>query len=277
MTTASGGPFEVLAARGPRHAVVAHVPHAATLIPAPIRREIMLDDAALAQELVRLTDWHVDALFSGLLTHGIPMFVNRLSRLVFDPERFADDATEPMARVGQGAVYTHTTDGRPLRSMTDRQRNDRITQFYVPYHAAFTALVTDTVERFGHCHILDCHSFASDPLPSEPDQNRDRPDICIGTDRVHTPPDLAEALRQALDAEGWRVRVDAPFAGSIVPLAYYERADLVTSVMIEVRRGLYCDERTGQPTPPFAAVQEHLERAILPTLPVQISGPAITT
>ena len=32
--------------------------------------------------------------------------------------------------------------------------------------------------------------------------------------------------------------------------------------MIEVRRGLYCDEATGDPAPTFASVREQLERAV---------------
>jgi N-formylglutamate deformylase len=254
--------YEVVEPTAARRPIVAHVPHAATLIPASIRAEILLDDDALAQELIRLTDWHVDGLFSWIGELGGPMFVNRLSRLVFDPERFVDDADEPMAKAGQGVVYTRTTDGRPLRILTDDDRARRIVQFYEPYHAALTGLVTDTLHRFGRCLIVDCHSFSSDPLPSEPDQTPDRPDICIGTDPFHTPPALAEHLRRAFVAEAFRVRLDSPFAGALVPLAYYGRDDRVTSLMIEVRRGLYCDEATGDPAPTFATARQRLERAI---------------
>jgi N-formylglutamate amidohydrolase len=254
--------YEVVEPTAARRPIVAHVPHAATLIPASIRAEILLDDDALAQELIRLTDWHVDGLFSWIGELGGPMFVNRLSRLVFDPERFVDDADEPMAKAGQGVVYTRTTDGRHLRILTDDDRARRIVQFYEPYHAALTGLVTDTLHRFGRCLIVDCHSFSSDPLPSEPDQTPDRPDICIGTDPFHTPPALAEHLRRAFVAEAFRVRLDSPFAGALVPLAYYGRDDRVTSLMIEVRRGLYCDEATGDPAPTFATVRQRLERAI---------------
>ena len=254
--------FEIVEPTAARRPIVAHVPHAATLIPASIRAEILLDDDSLAQELIRLTDWHTDELFSWMGELGGPMLVNRLSRLVFDPERFVDDADEPMATIGQGAVYSRTTDGRRMRILTDDDRARRIEEFYDPYHAALTGLVTETLERFGRCLIIDCHSFSSDPLPSEPDQAPDRPDICIGTDSFHTPPALAEHLRRAFAAEAFRVRLDSPFAGALVPLAYYRRDNRVASLMIEVRRGLYCDEATGDPASSFASVRERLERAV---------------
>lgn len=47
-----------------------------------------------------MTDWHVDALFSSLTNLDATAFVNQRSRLVFDPERFVDDAGEPAAAVG---------------------------------------------------------------------------------------------------------------------------------------------------------------------------------
>ncbi len=93
--------------------VIVHVPHAATAIPAQERAGILLDDAALERELVRLTDWHVDRLFNWTSSLGATMYVNAYSRLLIDPERFPEDDRESMAQVGQGAVYTRTTDGRP--------------------------------------------------------------------------------------------------------------------------------------------------------------------
>jgi N-formylglutamate amidohydrolase len=109
---------------------------------------------------------------------------------------------------------------------------------------------------------VDCHSFATVPLPSEPDRAPERPDVCIGTDPFHTPPALVERLRGALEADGFRVAVDRPFSGTIVPGAHYRRDARVRSVMLEVRRGCYCDEATGEPAAAFDEVARALERAV---------------
>ena len=45
-----------------------------------------------------------------------------VSRLVCDPERFPDDANEPMAPVGMGVVYTATHDLAKLRELVERVR-----------------------------------------------------------------------------------------------------------------------------------------------------------
>ncbi|MDQ3408144.1 MAG: N-formylglutamate amidohydrolase [Chloroflexota bacterium] len=254
--------FEILQPRGPAVPVVGHVPHASTAIPGPVREEILLDDEGLARELVRLTDWHTDELFDWLGDRGGAMFVNRLSRLVFDPERFADDAQEPMAAVGLGAVYTRTASGERLRELTQEGRAQRIARLFEPYHAALSELVGSQLARFGRCTLIDCHSFATLPLPSESDQRPDRPDICIGTDPSHTPPELAAGLERGFAVEGFRVRRDAPFSGCLVPLRYYRRERRVASVMIEVRRGLYCAESTGERLPAFPEVRGALERAV---------------
>jgi len=255
-------PFLVLEPRTSAVPVVGHVPHASTAIPIGVREEILLDDEALALELVRLTDWHTDDLFEWLRDRGATMLVNRLSRLVFDPERFADDAQEPMAAVGQGAIYTRTTSGELLRELTAEQRARRMAELFVPYQAALSELVGPILARAGRCTLIDCHSFATLPLPSETDQDPDRPDICIGTDPFHTPAALADGLERAFRAEGWRVRRDSPFSGCLVPLDRYRRDRRVASVMIEVRRGLYCDESTGKRLPAFAGVRAAIERAV---------------
>ena len=65
-----------------------------------------------------------------------------------------------------------------------------------------------------------------------------------------------------LAIEGFAVAVDRPFAGTIVPLSAYQLDRRVASVMIEVRRGLYCDEATGEPLPGFGDVESRLARAI---------------
>ncbi|MGB4441362.1 MAG: N-formylglutamate amidohydrolase [Coriobacteriia bacterium] len=242
--------------------VIVHVPHAATGIPDGVRSQFLLDDEALQREIVRLTDWHTDHLFAWGLDIGATLFVNTHSRLVFDPERFRDDALEPPARYGQGVVYTHTSDGQLLANITPEERQARIENLYDPYHEALTGVVADTLERYRAAFILDCHSFPTVPLPTETATGSVRPDICIGTDDFHTPPVLAECLEQAFFAEGFTVHRNSPFAGTLVPTAYYHQDRRVKSVMIEVRRDLYCDEATGERNERWGRTRGLLEHCV---------------
>src|SRR5437867_1990314 len=118
---------------GPRDAVpcpsaVIHVPHSSIAVPDDVRRTLVLSDPELRQELLRLTDLYTDELFSLDPLMAIPV-VFGVSRFVVDPERFTDDAQEPMAARGMGAVYTATTYGAPLRaSLSGAQRADLLTR-----------------------------------------------------------------------------------------------------------------------------------------------------
>lgn len=247
---------------GEARPVIVHLPHASTVIPPDVRAELTLSDEELAEELLRITDHHTDGLFGDLVELGATLFVNDRSRLVFDPERFLDDALEPMAARGQGVVYWRGTQGQPIREPSAELQERRVAELYRPYHAALDALVAECLASFGECLVIDGHSFASEPLPSEIDQTPGRPDICIGTDRLHTPVALAAALESAFAAEGFQVRRDAPFAGTFVPGGSYGQDARVRSVMIEVRRGLYIDEATGERLPSFDHVRAVITRAV---------------
>ncbi len=86
----------------------------------------------------------------------------------------------------------------------------------------------------------------------------DPPEIGIGTDAMHTSAELAEVVHTFFNDRGFSVGMNRPFAGALVPNAFYGRDARVQSVMIEVRRDLYMDERTGERMPGFAEVQRVL-------------------
>jgi N-formylglutamate amidohydrolase len=203
--------------------VVVHVPHASREIPADLRTTLLVDDAALERELDRMTDHYTDALFTvaeaAFATVRFPV-----SRLVVDPERFEDDAREPMAQRGQGVVYTLTSHGEPLRHPpTPFEREALLDRFYRLHHARLTEHVAAALAAHRTALIIDAHSFPDRPLPMELDQRPDHPDICLGTDPFHTPAALVERLVAACDALGWSVQVDAPYAGAMVPCAQHGR------------------------------------------------------
>lgn len=242
--------------------IVVHVPHSSTLVPEDLRASLLLRDGDLARELLAMTDHYTNELFS-LPRADTATIVFPVSRLVVDPERFADDAHEPMAQKGMGAIYTTTSDGHPLRPPPSAEERARLlARFYEPHHAALEAAVTDALAAHGTCLAVDAHSFPSRALPYENDQREDRPEICIGTDPSHTPAALRDAARAAFEREGFIVDIDRPFSGALVPMAFFKRDARVRALMIEVNRRLYMDEATGARLSAFSAVRAHVLAAL---------------
>ena len=158
-----------------------------------------------------------------------------------------------------GVIYTRKSDGRQLRQPpTGEERAALINRYYRPHHEKLEACVSDCLQSSGRCLVVDCHSFPSVALPYELDQSADRPDICIGTDSFHTPKWLIDTMRVGFEKFGYSTAVNKPFAGSIVPMAFYHKEASVESIMIEVNRKLYMDESTCVKSAGFHSVKRHL-------------------
>ena len=104
---------------------------------------------------------------------------------------------------------------------------------------ALTEAVKMELEETGEALIIDCHSFSNQPLPHEDSQAIPRPDICIGTDGFHTPEKLLQDTLSYFESCGYTVKVNDPFAGTLIPMDYYQSDDRVQGIMIEVNRDLY--------------------------------------
>ena len=240
--------------------LVLHIPHSSSVIPAGIRPGFSLSHEELQQELLAMTDGFTDELFN---IPGATRISFPVSRLVVDPERFLNDALEVMAARGMGVVYTHTSRGERLRpTPSAEERADLIERFYVPHHHAFTLAVDAVLARCPTCLIIDCHSFPSVALPYEDATCADRPDICLGTDTFHTPDWLVQAAGDAFQSAGLHVTVNHPFSGTFVPDKHYRKDPRVLSLMIEVNRGIYMDERRGERLVRFPYTQALLTRVV---------------
>ncbi|MCU1644527.1 MAG: hypothetical protein JWN03_4802 [Nocardia sp.] len=229
--------------------MILHIPHSARDMPQPVRAEIQLDDQQLARELDHITDAHTALLAetaAGLSAVRPWQFVNRLSRLVVDPERFPDEREEMLA-VGMGAVYTQTTYRTPLRP-ENFDPSALLDRYFHPYARAMTTVVADRLRATGRAVIIDVHSYPTARLPYELHGDGIRPPICLGADDFHTPPDLlARAARNFGDFGG--VGVNSPFTGTYVPLEFYGTEPQVTALMVEIRRDTYMTEPGGPPGP----------------------------
>ncbi len=241
MTPAQQPSFDVVPG-DPASSVVVHVPHAATAIPSDVRTRILLDDDALAAELRAMTDASTDlvAAQAAAAARTRPWsFVNRLSRLVVDPERFTEPGQEEMDSIGMGAVYTATSALGPLRDVDPAHRADLLARFFTPYAEALADLVSARLDAHGRAVVLDVHSYPRDVLPYERHPDASRPAVCLGFDEQHTPDWLRERATDAFSA--WETAVDEPFAGTYVPLPHYGKDLRVASLMVEIRRDQYLD------------------------------------
>lgn len=239
----------------PRSPLVLHAPHASQVIPAEYL-ESMDAVELLKQDILELTDWYTDELLDSPASE--PVVVRfPLSRFIVDPERYEDDSKEPMAKHGMGVVYTQLSDGTPYRTrLTADARELLIEKYYRPHHRALEEAVSKAVEGFGHCLLIDVHSF-----PHKPTQVHHHlygegpiPDICIGTDPKHTPMPLIKIITQHAEEACFSVAIDHPFKGTIVPSAYQGDAR-VRSVMIEFNKRLYLEPSTTSKSKDFANVQ----------------------
>lgn len=246
------GPFAVL-----------HVPHSSRVVPAETRSAIVLSDGALSKELLLMTDAFTDELFR-FDPRTARAIVFPVSRLVVDPERFLDDALEPMSERGMGVVYTKTSDGGRLRERpSHEERLALVNAYYEPHRRRLEEAVNAALHRWGWCLVVDCHSFPSVPLPYEPDQSPERPEICLGTDPFHTPAGLVSAAVDSFREAGLRIALNRPFSGALVPGAHYRQDSRVLGIMVEVNRSLYMDETSGERLPAFEPFAAALRSAVV--------------
>lgn len=216
--------------------VVLHVPHSSRAIPNSVKEQLVLSESELSAELDLMTDSLTDevALFATRKTVIKPwLFINRLSRLVIDPERFPDDR-ELMNAVGMGAVYRKTSSSADLRSPQFAGEDELLSIYFHPYAQAFTDLVAQRLESVGEVTIIDVHSYRPEQHVNAVNHGQKRPAICIGTDAFHTPSWLIDAAEKSFSRVG-DIFLNEPYAGTYIPLKYYETNSSLRGLMMETR------------------------------------------
>lgn len=223
--------------------IILHVPHGGTRIPPCVRDQFVLGDAALSAEQGALVDHATDTIArQALAVFQVSAVINGLSRLVVDVERF-DDPSEEKNAVGMGVLYTHGADRQPIRNLP--ADSSPLMQFYNDYAATMIRLTEQALAHHGHALIVDVHSYPTKPQGHELHTDEPRPELCVGFEDFHCSPELRENVRAAFAEFGQGD--NQTFHGSYVPLPYYRNDPRVQSVMLEIRRDQYLDEKSVRP------------------------------
>jgi len=230
--------------------LILHIPHASLKI--PDYGKYLLPREAVDTEALHLTDLFTDELFVG--GYHDTVIQADFCRVYCDVERFDNDALEPMSKFGMGATYVQCDDGRQLRSLTLAERADIMQTCYFPHHKRLTEAVDAAIIQTGEARIVDCHSFPDRPLQCSLYQGDAKFDFNIGTDSFHTPNEWIDASVEFFANRGFRLGIDEPYAGSIVPMKHYQTDTRVKSIMLEVNRNLYMNNDYCR-SPRFAEIK----------------------
>lgn len=215
-----------------------NIPHSSTIIPEWAVNDITIPNAELDLLIDFMTDKDVDKLWSFVPADSKQ--VATVSRLIVDTERYRNDTDEAMALKGMGLYYTHTPDGKRFRHRRE-DTYSRCLRVYDEYHASLEAKVAGCLAEHGKCIILDCHSFHDDMNYTDYDPST-FPDVCIGINGAIGAD--AGFVMEVFETAGYTVKVNEPFAGSLVPLKYLNDSR-VSSVMIELNRRIYDNASFG--------------------------------
>lgn len=237
--------------------LLVHIPHSSQVIPEEFLPAFMISSSEICSELLRMTDHYTDELVD-----WPDRLVFPISRLVCDVERFRDKQKECMSQKGMWVCYTHTSEGKEMKSINEDHEKEILDNYYDPHHKLLAKLVEDRIRVFGRCVIIDVHSFSPRPLPYEPNQNTNRSQICIGTDDYHTPDYLKDFTLRFFSGRGYTTALNKPYSGAITPLGMYSIEPRLSAIMIEMNRSLYMDEETANKAKGFlklkTCVREYL-------------------
>jgi N-formylglutamate amidohydrolase len=258
----------------PPTALVFASPHSGDIYPAD-----MMAASKLTPEAIRGSeDAFVDRIIAGAPALGASVIRARLARAYIDlnrdpweldPAMFEDELPEfaqsRSARVaaGLGTIARVAGEGRPIyaRKLTFAEAKARIDLAHRPYHDALDRLLATARATHGVAILVDWHSMPAAAARGQRGRGGGPCDIVLG-DRFGAAcsPKLTGLVERELEAMGYRVTRNAPYAGGYTTEHYGRPARRTHALQIEINRALYMNEVTREPTEGLERLTADAER-----------------
>ena len=226
-----------------RSALLISFPHSGTFIPEPLRTR--LTPAALA---VPDTDWHVPRLYEAVRGLGATWLVAEYSRYVVDLNRPADGAPLYPGQAETSVCPTRTFADQPLyrdgMAPTAAEVQQRIHDYWQPYHRKLAAVIDDIRTEHGHCILWDAHSIRSEvPLFFK----GKLPDLNVGTadGRSCSPARLQSVMRMLGSQHRFSAVANGRFKGGHITRHYGDPSRGVDAIQLEIAQSAYLDENAA--------------------------------
>jgi N-formylglutamate deformylase len=221
----------------------------------------------------RAEDAWVDELFADAPRFGAAFLAAEFPRAYVDPNRHEHDIDaglidEPLpdharptyrSEWGLGVVRRVLGPYESIysRKLTLDEIHRRVETYHRPYHAALGALLDEAHRTFGRVYHLNCHSMRSTG------RGKARPDFVL-SDRegASCASSFTAHVRDELHGLGYSVALNDPFKGGEIVHRYGRPGERRHSLQIEIRRGLYMDEKRVEKNAGFAALRNSVNRLL---------------
>ncbi|MEO1025324.1 MAG: N-formylglutamate amidohydrolase, partial [Pseudomonadota bacterium] len=171
----------------------------------------------------------------------------------------------PRVASGLGVVPRVVANGRSIYrgKMSLKEAEDRIKEYWTPWHDALTALMDDSEALFDEAILIDCHSMPHEALESVNHSRSAWPDVVLG-DRfgAAASSDIVDKIEAAITSAGLKVARNAPFAGAFVTQSHGRPARNRHVIQVEIDRSLYMNEQQIRPNNNFAAFKALIDRVV---------------
>ena len=228
-----------------------------------------------------LEDRFADRLADGAVAASVPAIIATLPRLAIDLNRGPDDLDpdsvcggarrgsppSAKARGGLGLIPTRLAGVGPLwrKPFAVEDVAARLRDAHTPYHAVLAGALAEAKRRWGAALLIDLHSMP--PLPGD-----DAPAIVIGDRFGNSASAQLTATAEALfKASGFRVAINAPYAGGYIVSRHARPHANIHALQIEIDRRLYLDPALDEPGPGLARMQR-LVTTLVDSLRVELTG-----
>lgn len=248
---------------GAQAPLVIDVPHAGRTYPTDFRY-------SCPYALLRQTeDAYVDELVFGAVQHGAVMLTALFPRALIDVNRALDDLDpavvdgvwpeplQPGERTlqGLGLVRRLCRGGVPMYDtpLPLAEVDQRLRQFYDPYHRQLTRLLQRRQQAFGAVWLVNCHS-----MPARGVEERGfarRHDFVLGDrDGASCEPWFIQQAASILRSQGYSVAINDPYKGKEILRRHGQPARGSQALQLEINRALYLDEEKVERLPTLEKV-----------------------
>lgn len=216
------------------------MPHVGTHIPSHI-------GAGMTDAAHRLsdTDWHLEKLYDFLDELGASVLIATHSRYVIDLNRPPDNANLYPGQDTTGLCPVDTFDRQALyqtgKEPGDKEINERIQQYWQPYHTALDGELRRLREQHGVALLWDAHSIAS-VVPRFFEGRL--PDFNLGTAAGNSCADDLSLRLSAIagSASVYSTALNGRFKGGYITRHYGKPNHNIHAVQLELSQVTYMDE-----------------------------------